>query len=291
MMMKHFLIFFYAMMALPVIMLAQYTEQSLVVYHSSGTSDFFACETIDSITYSYYDTDNLLCDQVVTLIVHTPDATVPMAIADIDSIQVLSLPSYCPDAHHPHAIDLGLPNGTLWACCNIGAKVPKGYGGYFAWGEIEEKNLYKEDNYSYSYYDSAQGEYVYQHLGKDISGTEYDVALAKWGTPWCMPSKADCEELIQNCQNQPITYRGVSGTLFTGPNGNGLFMPDAGWYSPAYHDQVSQNWTSTPYYTTTDYFGSRAYFLNITPLGSICLVGLIYNDRFLGKTVRAVVKE
>ena len=291
MMMKHFLILFSVMMALPAITLAQYTEQSLVVYHSNGTSDFFACETIDSITYSYYDTDNQLCDQVVTLIVHTSDTIMPMAIAEIDSIQVLSLPSYCPDAHHPHAIDLGLPNGTLWACCNIGAKVPEGYGSYFAWGEVEEKHSYREDNYSYSHYDVAQGEYVYQHLGKDISGTAYDVALAKWGNPWCMPSKADCEELIQNCQNQPITYRGVSGTLFTGPNGNGLFMPDAGWYSPAYHDQVSQNWTSTPYYTTTDYFGSRAYFLNITPLGSICLVGLIYNDRFLGKTVRAVVKE
>ena len=27
----------------------------------------------------------------------------------------------CPDSNHPHAIDLGLPSGTKWACCNVGA--------------------------------------------------------------------------------------------------------------------------------------------------------------------------
>lgn len=27
----------------------------------------------------------------------------------------------CPDDHHPHKIDLGMPSGTKWACCNVGA--------------------------------------------------------------------------------------------------------------------------------------------------------------------------
>ena len=44
----------------------------------------------------------------------------------------------CPDEHHPHLIDLGLPSGTNWACCNVGASVPEAYGGYYAWGETEE---------------------------------------------------------------------------------------------------------------------------------------------------------
>ena len=30
----------------------------------------------------------------------------------------------CPDNNHPHAIDLGLPSGTKWACCNVGATKP-----------------------------------------------------------------------------------------------------------------------------------------------------------------------
>ena len=41
----------------------------------------------------------------------------------------------CPDNHHPHMIDLGLPSGTKWACCNEGASKPEDYGGYYKWGE------------------------------------------------------------------------------------------------------------------------------------------------------------
>ena len=30
----------------------------------------------------------------------------------------------CPDDDHPHKIDMGLPSGTKWACCNVGAYRP-----------------------------------------------------------------------------------------------------------------------------------------------------------------------
>ena len=53
----------------------------------------------------------------------------------------------CPDANHPHAIDLGLPSGTKWACCNVGASAPEQYGGYYAWGETHEKSVYNWDTY------------------------------------------------------------------------------------------------------------------------------------------------
>ena len=41
----------------------------------------------------------------------------------------------CPDDNHPHLIDLGLPSGTLWACCNVDTdhpenQSPTNYGGY-----------------------------------------------------------------------------------------------------------------------------------------------------------------
>ncbi len=42
----------------------------------------------------------------------------------------------CPDDHHPHMIDLGLPSGTKWACCNEGASTPEDYGGYYAFGQV-----------------------------------------------------------------------------------------------------------------------------------------------------------
>ena len=42
----------------------------------------------------------------------------------------------CPDDHHPHWIDLGLPSGTQWQCCNKGASSPEEYGGYYAFGQV-----------------------------------------------------------------------------------------------------------------------------------------------------------
>lgn len=43
-------------------------------------------------------------------------------------------------------IDLGLPSGTLWASCNLGASSLLEFGDYFAWGDSSPKtNLYRKD--------------------------------------------------------------------------------------------------------------------------------------------------
>ena len=42
----------------------------------------------------------------------------------------------CPDSNHPHWIDLGLPSGTQWRCCNEGASTPEAYGGYYQFGQV-----------------------------------------------------------------------------------------------------------------------------------------------------------
>lgn len=42
----------------------------------------------------------------------------------------------CPDENHPHWIDLGLPSGTQWRCCNEGASAPEEYGGYYTFGQV-----------------------------------------------------------------------------------------------------------------------------------------------------------
>lgn len=46
-------------------------------------------------------------------------------------------------------VDLGLPSGTLWATCNVGADTPEGIGDYFAWGETSPKDLYDWKSYQY----------------------------------------------------------------------------------------------------------------------------------------------
>ena len=123
------------------------------------------------------------------------------------------------------AIDLGLPSGTLWASCNVGASKPEEYGGYYAWGETEEKETYTWENYIHC----DDGTYETCHdLGSDISGTEYDVAHVKWGGNWCMPTLDDIKELLDNCTSEWTTLNGVNGHKFTGPNGNSIFLPAAG---------------------------------------------------------------
>lgn len=49
-------------------------------------------------------------------------------------------------------VDLGLPSGTLWATCNVGASTPESYGLAFAWGETTQKDTYGYE--TYKWYDS-----------------------------------------------------------------------------------------------------------------------------------------
>ena len=132
----------------------------------------------------------------------------------------------CPDDNHPHMIDLGLRSGTKWACCNVGATTPCSIGGYYAWGETEEKDCY--DKAHYKFYDNATGECT--SIGNEISGTQYDVAHVKWKGPWQMPTNAQQEELLQYCKDKWVTINGVNGHQLTGPNGGSIFLPDGGWY-------------------------------------------------------------
>lgn len=119
-------------------------------------------------------------------------------------------------------VDLGLPSGLKWATCNVGASKPEEYGGYYAWGETEEKNDYSSD--TYKYYDSSTG---YVDIGSNISGTQYDVAHVKWGSSWRMPTESEIQELVNNCTWKWATYNGVNGQLITGSNGNSIFLPAA----------------------------------------------------------------
>ena len=130
----------------------------------------------------------------------------------------------CPDGKHPHKINLGLPSGTKWSCCNVGASYPETYGNYYAWGETETKSVYDDD--TYKYYDKRKKEYMY--LGSSICGTRYDVAHVKWGGTWQMPSFKQCRELVDNCRTEWVKFNGKNGCKFTGPNGNSIFLPAAG---------------------------------------------------------------
>lgn len=95
-------------------------------------------------------------------------------------------------------VDLGLPSGTLWATCNVGAENPWDYGDYFAWGETNSKSEYSLENY----FDYAAKEYKKYNNGKDGKkelDEADDVAHVKWKGNWRMPSKKQFEELVKEC--------------------------------------------------------------------------------------------
>mgnify|MGYP003295174962 CR=1 FL=1 len=145
-------------------------------------------------------------------------------------------------------VDLGL--SVLWAAWNVGANSPEEYGGYYAWGETEEKSSYTIENYKYyrKYY--VDGELFIEgiNIGSQISGTNYDVAHVKWGNGARMPSKGEVLELLKCCSNRVAYQNGIQGYNITGPNGNNIFLPCAGWYENDYFHHVNQGYYWTGYY-------------------------------------------
>ena len=146
-------------------------------------------------------------------------------------------------------VDLGLPSGTLWATCNVGADKPEDYGDYYAWGETEEKSYYDWSTYKY-----CKGDY--NELTKYCSDSSYgyngytdnrtvlepddDVAHVKWGGDWRMPTDAEWSEL-RSSSNCTWTWYGRGNTEFGGTAGykvtsrksgyesNFIFLPAAGY--------------------------------------------------------------
>jgi len=200
--------------------------------------------------------------------------------------------SSCPDENHPHVIDLGLPSGTKWACCNVGANAPEQYGNYYAWGETRPKNYYGSDTYQYAVvtdeytggYNMKTGNYyIYTNIGADIAGTQYDAATTNWGTSWRMPTITQYIELHNNCSSVRTTQNGVIGMKYTGPNGGTIFFPDTGRRLDGELEKAGTfgcYWSST-YYETLWY---GAYGVDFLEGGA----SWGFYDRCLGYAVRPV---
>ena len=147
-----------------------------------------------------------------------------------------------PDSKKHKAVDLGL--SVKWATCNVGASSPEDFGGYYAWGETEEKSYYDWSTYKYckdSYTtmtkyctDSSYGSVD----NKTVLTPEDDVAHVKWGGSWRMPTSGEIGELINNCSWTWTVQNGVNGYLVTSKsNGNSIFLPAAGnrWDENVYY--------------------------------------------------------
>lgn len=156
----------------------------------------------------------------------------------------------------PEAIDLGLPSGIKWANFNVGATKPEEYGGYYAWGETEEKNVYEWETYKWcNGSDTTITKYcTNENYGvvdnKKILEPEDDVAYVKWGGNWRMPTAEEQMELMKNCKWQWVFLNTTYGCKVTGPNGNSIFLPATGYRigaSTLLPGDIGYYWSSSLY--------------------------------------------
>jgi len=176
-------------------------------------------------------------------------------------------------------VDLGLTSGTLWATCNVGASKPEEYGDYFAWGETTGYNSGKT-NFEWNTYKWCKGSS--ETMTKYCTISEYgtvdkktelelsdDAAQANWGGKWRMPSKAQIEELVDECTTEWTDLNGVYGRKITSrKNGKSIFLPAAGYrYGSSLYNagSLGDYWSRSLYAVSSDgasylYFRSSYFY-------------------------------
>ena len=187
-------------------------------------------------------------------------------------------------------VDLGL--SVKWATCNVGATTPEEYGDYFAWGEVEPKTTYNWSTYKYCKgtletltkycYDSDYGKNGFTD-NKTVLDPEDDAATANWGGEWRMPTKAEQDELLNNCTWTWTTQKGVKGYKVVGPNGNSIFLPAAGYMfeGTLYNAGSYGHYWSSSLYTVIPGYAYYVHFYSV-------YVDWDGSNRYYGLTVRPV---
>ncbi len=164
-----------------------------------------------------------------------------------------------------NCVDLGLASGLLWAKCNIGTTEPTQPGNYYAWGELSTKKEYYSTNYKY--YKSGKYEIkgvlkYNEEDGKTVLELGDDVARTNLGVGYRIPTKADWEELLEDCKWEAVTVslpieldpsqkKSIARWKVTGPNGNSIVLPMTGGFK-------ASGWGVMPdydtYYTTANLY-------------------------------------
>lgn len=195
----------------------------------------------------------------VLRIVKTDGTEMEIPLYRINYMTIVDMPD--PDPDHDY-VDLGLPSGTLWATCNIGARNPEEYGQYFAWGETETKDEYNWETYKWGDADKfLVNKYCtiekYGMVDDPVPLTELlfedDAAYVNWGRQWRMPSREEINELVDTryTTTEWTTMNGVLGNKITSrSNNNSIFLPAGGYYRDETPVQVGESgwyWSRTLY--------------------------------------------
>ena len=172
-------------------------------------------------------------------------------------------------------VDLGLPSGTRWATCNVGATKPSQAGKLYSWGEVQTKSSYTEANSKFN----SDPDPI------DIAGTAFDVAHVNWGNGWKMPTREQAHELIDCCTFEYVQLDGRWVAKLTSRyNNEVIYLPTTGYKDGTNHSNANgcgNYWASTP----SDYGGAHGIAFGAaecTPGGGC---------RYYGQAVRPVLDK
>lgn len=196
-------------------------------------------------------------------------------------------------------VDLGLPSGTKWATCNIGASSTEQYGNYYAWGATSTNSNYSWSIYKYSYGSATTltkycwlSQYGYNRFTDGLYTLQStdDAATENWGGKWQMPSDTQWRELINvsYTTKEWTKQNNVSGYLITSKtNGRSVFLPAAGKNEPSLTNvgYDGRYWSRSLAYEVD--LPSCAYFLSFDSSS----ISIRNTYRCYGYSVRPVVKQ
>ncbi len=196
-------------------------------------------EDIRQIKHAYIgiDVDTSRCDV---------DNDGKISVADVAIVIAIANGTYNGGDENPpfdgdEYVDLGLPSGTLWATCNLGANSPEKPGDFYLWGETVPVNSRTGD-----YFDSTKSKYNNSALTE--LKPEDDAAYVNLGNNWRIPSVEQFKELSDNCVWEAVYSNYIKGT---GPNGNTIILPYPGTYrDPKYENSYPPVAASFVYYWT-----------------------------------------
>ncbi|MGN1029630.1 MAG: hypothetical protein ACI4P7_06015 [Bacilli bacterium] len=154
-------------------------------------------------------------------------------------------------------VDLGLPSGTMWATCNVGASKPEDEGLLFQFGRVDGYR-YEDKNDQFRKHDQNKQDTGNKFIPLTPSGKVYktneildladDAAHVNMGGKWRMPTYEQLKELYDNTTHRVETINGLQCMLFTSNiNNNQLFVPFVGyWYDGNFYSPVSVSciWSS-----------------------------------------------
>lgn len=156
----------------------------------------------------------------------------------------------------PEAVDLGL--SVRWASFNLGASSPEEAGNYYSWGETQVKPANQANWRGYKLCeDIALWTFTKYNETDGLTRLEPadDAAHVALGGKWRMPTYEECLELVNNCDPKMVERGGVWGYVFTGNNGNTLFIPLVGYLetdgSLVYHWSQVGNAAKGCYWSST----------------------------------------